>query len=241
MKSFLKLLKSELTDLYSYRIIVLVTVLTFVFAMAMGLFPELNHSNFFYFNIFVLPVIIFSVSMFISRENNTLIPYVTGEQKPLLYVFAKIIASVIVELIPIVAFIIMMRFTKIDIQYGWLFLAYLLGVILHIIIAISVAIISHKTTTLSINYLAYIIVFSASAILFSNGLIPLSSQYAMLISPAFLSAVLIDNILAGSAYSATWLIVLSVILQFLYGSVLILFVIRPYFKTYLLHFYNHQS
>ncbi|PKL01524.1 MAG: hypothetical protein CVV56_00655 [Tenericutes bacterium HGW-Tenericutes-1] len=234
MKNFFKYVLNDLKFLYEYRIVLLVSILTFVFAMAMAIFPDLDQSNFIYFNIFILPVIIFSISMFIGREEETLLPVISGTLKPILVVFAKIFAAVIVELIPIVAFTIVMRFTGFETNYFLLFLTYLLGVIIHIIIALSLTIISKKSSTLTLNYLVYILVFSASAILYSNGLIPLNSQYVMLISPAFLSGVIIDNILASSSYSPTWLLVASVTLQFVYGFILVWFVIRPYFKSYLI-------
>ena len=235
MKNFFKYVLNDLKFLYEYRIILLVSILTFVFSMAMAIFPDLDQSNFIYFNIFILPVIIFSISMFIGREEETLLPVISGALKPIYVVFAKIIAATIVELIPIVAFTIIMRFTGFETNYFLLFLTYLLGVVIHIIIALSLAIISKKSSTLTLNYLVYILVFSASAILYSNGLIPLNAQYVMLISPAFLSGVLVDNILAASSYSQTWLLLSSVLLQFVYGFVLVWFVIRPYFKVYLIN------
>lgn len=234
MKNFFKYVLNDLKFLYEYRIVLLVTILTFVFAMAMAIFPDLDQSNFIYFNIFILPVIIFSISMFIGREEETLLPVISGTLKPIWVVFAKIIAATIVELIPIVAFTIVMRFTGFETNYFLLFLTYLLGVVIHIIIALSLTIISKKSSTLTLNYLVYILVFSASAILYSNGLIPLNAQYVMLISPAFLSGVIIDNILASSSYSQTWLLIASVVLQFVYGFILVWFVIRPYFKAYLI-------
>lgn len=234
MKNFFKYVLNDLKFLYEYRIVLLVSILTFVFAMAMAIFPDLDQSNFIYFNIFILPVIIFSISMFIGREEETLLPVISGTLKPIWVVFAKIIAATIVELIPIVAFTIVMRFTGFETNYFLLFLTYLLGVVIHIIIALSLTIISKKSSTLTLNYLVYILVFSASAILYSNGLIPLNAQYVMLISPAFLSGVIIDNILASSSYSQTWLLIASVVLQFVYGFILVWFVIRPYFKAYLI-------
>lgn len=233
MKSFFKYLYNDLKYLYEYRIVLFVTILTFVFAMAMAIFPDLDKSNLIYFNIFILPVIIFSISMFIGREEQTLLPINTNELKPIVIVFIKIIAAAIIELLPITAFTIVMRFTGFETNYFLLFLVYMLGAVIHIIIALSLTIISKKSTTLTLNYLVYILVFSASAILFSNGLIPLSAQYIMLISPAYLSAVLVDNILAISSYSESWLLILAVVLQFVYGFVLVWFVVRPFYKLYL--------
>lgn len=234
MKTFLKYLYNDLKYLYEYRMVLFVSILTFLFAMAMAVFPDLDKSNFIYFNIFILPVIIFSISMFIGREEHTLLPQNTSGLKPIFIVLAKILAAAIVELIPITAFTIVLRFIGFSTNYFLLYLIFMLGAVLHIIIALSLTIISRKSSTLTLNYLVYILVFSASAILFSNGLIPLSAQYFMVISPAYLSAVLIDNVLATSAYSESWLLIVSVVLQFVYGFILIWFVIRPFYKFYVI-------
>ena len=233
MKSFFKYLYNDLKYLYEYRIVLFVTILTFVFAMAMAIFPDMEKSNLIYFNIFILPVIIFSISMFIGREEHTLLPLNSNDLKPIVIVFIKIISAAIVELIPITAFTIVMRYTDFETNYFLLYLVYMLGAIVHIIIALSLTIISKKSSTLTLNYLVYIVVFSASAILFSNGLIPLSAQYFMLISPAYLSAVLVDNIMAVSSYSESWLLISAVALQFIYGFLLVWFVVRPFYKLYL--------
>jgi len=234
MTNFKSLLFNDLKKLYDHRMILFVGILTFVFSMAMAVFPDLEQSNFIYFNIFILPVIVFSISMFIGREEETLLPLHIGKVKPMAMAFSKILSSAIVELIPIVCFTIILNFIDFETNYYLLFLAYMLGVILHIIIALSLAIISQNSSTLSLSYLVYVLVFGGSAILYSNGLIPLNAQYFMLVSPAFLSSVLIDNILVGTTYSEPWLIVASVVLQLGYGFLLTWFVIRPYFKSYIL-------
>jgi len=227
--------------MYEYRIILFVTILTFVFAMAMAIFPDIDISNFIFFNIFILPVIIFSISMFIGREEHTLLPETTSGLAPFLIVVAKILSAAIVELIPITAFTIVLRYTGFETNYFLLYLVYMLGVIIHIIIALSLTIISRKSSTLTLNYLVYILVFSASAILFSNGLIPLSAQYFMLISPAYLSAVLVDNIIAITSFSPSWLLIVSVILQIVYGFLLVWFVIRPFYRLYVISSISSES
>jgi len=234
LKIFFVYLKNDLQRLYEHRVVLFVSILTFVFSMAIAVFQDLDHTNFIYFNIFILPVIVFSVSMYIGREENSLLPIMMGSVKPIVIALSKILAAVIIEMIPIIAFTIIMRFIGIETSYLLLFLAYLLGVTLHIIIALSLTIISRTSSILSISYLAYILVFSATAILYSNGLIPLSFQPIMIVSPAFLSAVLIDNILAISVFSETWLIIAAVVLQMIYAFLLVWFVIRPFYKVYLL-------
>ncbi|MBU1144691.1 MAG: ABC transporter permease [Firmicutes bacterium] len=229
------LIVSDLKRLLEYRIIHFVIILTALFGASMAFFPDINPSNFIYITIFILPVIIFSISMFIEREENTLIPILKSKCNTLTIVVAKILSSMIIQLIPIVTFILVLAFiNKLPINYLYLFLVYILGVLVHILIGLSLSIISKSNQVLSLSYVAYILVFSMLPIFFSNGFIPLKFQYYLIISPAFLSGVLIDNIMAGMAYSSTWLIVLSVVLQFVYGFVLVYFVIRPYFKTFLL-------
>ncbi len=246
MKTFIHLVWSDLKRLWSYRIILFIFVLTFLFTLAIALFPALDPSNFIYVSIFILPVIIFSISLFIDREEGTLLPFVFSPLKSAYLVFSKVISALIVQLIPIFFILGAMAFTMSDeiafmetaeinallFDFFLLFLAYLLGSILHILIGLSLSIISKTSSILSLSYVVYIIVFSLTAIMYSNGIIPLRFQYFLIISPAFLSGVLIDNIIAGAAYSETWLIVLAVGLQLAYAVVLTLFVVVPYFKQY---------
>ncbi len=246
MKTFIHLVWSDLKRLWSYRIILFIFVLTVIFTLAIALFPALDPSNFIYVSIFILPVIIFSISLFIDREEGTLLPFVFSPMKSAYLVFSKVISALIVQLIPIIFILGAMAFTMSDemafmetaeinalfFDFFLIFLAYLLGSILHILIGLSLSIISKTSSILSLSYVVYIIVFSLTAIMYSNGIIPLKFQYFLIVSPAFLSGVLIDNVIAGAAYSETWLIVLAVGLQVAYAVLLTLFVIIPYFKQY---------
>jgi len=246
MKTFIHLVWSDLKRLWSYRIILFIFVLTVIFTLAIALFPALDPSNFIYVSIFILPVIIFSISLFIDREEGTLLPFVFSPMKSAYLVFSKVISALIVQLIPIIFILGAMAFTMSDemafmetaeinalfFDFFLIFLAYLLGSILHILIGLSLSIISKTSSILSLSYVVYIIVFSLTAIMYSNGIIPLKFQDFLIVSPAFLSGVLIDNVIAGAAYSETWLIVLAVGLQVAYAVLLTLFVIIPYFKQY---------
>jgi len=233
MKNFFHLVWSDLKRLWSYRIILFIMVLTFLFSLAIMLFPMIDPSNFIYISIFILPVIVFSISLFIDREEGTLMPFVFSPMKSGYLVYSKVISALAVQTIPIVFFMVAMGIAGLRFNFLLLFLAYILGALLHILIGLSLSIISKTSAVLSVSYVAYIIVFSLTAILYSNGIIPLRFQYYLTISPAFLSGVLIDNIVAGSAYSETWLIVLAVGLQLAYAALLTIFIIVPYFKQYI--------
>jgi len=58
-------------------------------------------------------------------------------------------------------------------------------------------------------------------------------EYFLIISPAFLSGVLFENIVFGYLFSDLLLVILAVSLQFVYLFLLIYFVVRPFFKKYL--------
>lgn len=233
-KTFFNLVWSDLKRLWSYRIVLFIMVLTFLFSIAIILFPLIDPTNFIYVSIFILPVVVFSISLFIDREEGTLLPFIFSPLKSGYLVFSKVISALAVMTIPIVCFIVAMAIAHYDINFLLLFLAYLLGALLHILIGISLSIISKTSSVLSLSYVAYIIIFSLTAILYSNGIIPLRFQYYLIISPAFLSGVLIDNIVAGRAFSEVWLLVLAVGLQVVYGVLLSLFIILPYFKQYVI-------
>ncbi|MFA5006859.1 MAG: hypothetical protein WC509_05300 [Candidatus Izemoplasmatales bacterium] len=233
-KTFINLVLSDLKRLWSYRIILFIAILSLVFSFAIALFPMIDPTNFIYVSIFILPVVVFSISLFIDREEGTLLPFVFSPLKSAYLVFSKIVSAFVVMTIPIVFFIAALAFARYDINFGLLFLAYSLGMALHILIGLSLSIISKTSAILSLSYIGYIVIFSLTAILYSNGIIPLRFQYYLIISPAFLSGVLVDNIVAGTAYSEVWLIALAVGLQIVYGALLALFIVVPYFKHYVI-------
>jgi len=113
-------------------------------------------------------------------------------------------------------------------------LVYIMGVIVHIIIGLSLSIIAKTSAILSLSYIGYIVIFSLLPILYSNGIIPSSFQYYLIISPAFLSGVLIDYIVSDALNPQLWLIITSVVLQVVYTCLFVRFVISPFFKQYLL-------
>jgi hypothetical protein len=116
-----------------------------------------------------------------------------------------------------------------------------MGVIVHIIIGLSLSIIAKTSRILSLSYLGYIVVFSLLPILYSNGIIPQAFQYYLIISPAYLSGVLVDYIISDALNPEVWLIILSIVLQIVYAVVLIRFVVMPFFKQYLLATTNENN
>jgi len=217
-----------------------VLALTFLFGMSMIFFPGFA-TNFLYISLFILPVIIFSISLFIEREEGTVSHLISPSTPTLSVVATKIVSATIVELIPFAGFVIGSLLRRdafsndIDVNYFLLFLAYVLGVVLHIVVGISLSIIAKSSRILSLSYLAYIVVFSISPILYSNGIIPEGFQYWLIVSPAFLSGVLIDTILSQALAPEIWLLILSVVLQIGYTVLLVWVVIVPYFKQFILY------
>jgi ABC-type Na+ efflux pump permease subunit len=235
MSNFKCFFVNDLKKLVEYRILHLMIVLTLLFSATMAFVPSINPSNIIYVSIFIVPVILFSISMYIEKEENTLLPLLYSPCKTITIVFSKIASALVMSAIPIFAYSLVLGLVlKIDINYFYFVLAYFLGVALHIIIGLSLSIISKSSKILSTNYIVYIVVFSVIPIFYNNGLIPLNFQYFLVISPAFLSGLLIDNILVGVAFSSAWWIFLTIILQIIYIIVLTAFVIVPYFKSYLL-------
>ncbi|MFA7144611.1 MAG: hypothetical protein WC088_05040, partial [Candidatus Izemoplasmatales bacterium] len=106
MKDFFKLVGHDIKKMYNYRIIHFVVVLTFMFCMTVWFLPDFGSANFLYLSIFVLPVIIFSISMFIEREEKTFEPLITSETETIKIVMAKILAAVTIEILPFIGYVI---------------------------------------------------------------------------------------------------------------------------------------
>lgn len=235
MKQVIQTIHADLKRLSKYHMFHFVTVLSFLFAMIIAFFPDVNASNFIYLSIFVLPVIVFSISLFIEREEGTLFPLLDSQVKLPVVILSKMISSLIIQIIPLFFYLVVFLFIqKIQIAYFSFVLIYILGCIVHILIGISLSIISKNQKILSLSYLTYILVFSMIPILYTNGLVPIQYQYVLMISPAYLSGVLVDNILSGIIYSSPIFITICVLLQIVYGIVLMIFVIIPFFKQHIL-------
>ncbi|MDP2424763.1 MAG: hypothetical protein U1C51_05070 [Candidatus Izemoplasmatales bacterium] len=236
MKKLSRLIWIDLKRLFQVRIVHLIFVLSFLLGMAMAFFPQIDPSNLFYLAVFILPVIVFSISMFIEKEEILDNPPICCNKKDAsIMVFSKILSSLLLMLLPILFFeLVLVSALNRQISYGLLLLAYLVGATLHILVGLFIAMASKTGKILAISYIVYILVFSLTPVLYGNGIIPLSFQYVMLISPAYISGVLIDNILFGQWYSPVWLLIFSSVIQFVYIFVLIRFAIIPHFCKYMI-------
>ncbi len=235
MKHFLQLIKQDLTRLYHTRIIHLVLILSFLFGMMLSVFPSIDPSNIFYLAMFILPVIVFAVSMYVEKEEQSIFPIACSKKDAVQMVISKVFSSVLVMMLPILFFILVLSLRANNkIQFGLLILGYIVGASLHVLIGLFIAMANRSSKTLAASYITYVLVFSVTPILYANGLIPYSMQYVMIVSPAYLSGVLVENILAGVWFSPSWLLILSAVLQVVYIAILYRVAILPHFCKYYL-------
>lgn len=236
MESFIRILKNDFNNFIKYKILQIILVLSFLFASIMAFFPRIDPLIFVYITVFIIPVVTFSISIFIENEERTLFPLALGKSSSFTIIITKLLSSLILLMIPFILYTIVMIFI-LNMSYNILLFVsvYLLSAIMHITIGIVLAISSKTTSIMSISYVAYIVIFSVMPIFYSEGLIPEFFQYVLIVSPAYLSGVLFQEVIFGYAFSPIWLISLSVILQFVYIFLLLFFVARPYFKSYLLY------
>jgi len=235
MKRFTEIVRNDFRNYLKFNILQIVVIFSLLFAAAMAFFPSFDAMIFIYVTVFIFPVILFAISIYIESEERRLIPWTDSEYPTLLVILAKICSSLILLIIPFVLDIMVMRFV-LNIHFNVLlfFLVYVLAAIMHVVIGTVLAIVSKSSSIMSASYIAYIILFSLIPIFYTRDLIPDAFQYVMVISPAYLSGILFQQIYFGYIYSPDWLIVLAVVLQVVYIGVLTMLVIRPYFKSYLI-------
>ena len=202
----------------------------------MAFVPAIDPLLFIYITVFILPVIIFATSVYIEYEERTLLPLAVCDCSSFEIILAKVTSALILLLIPFILYTLVMLFV-LHMSYSVILflLVYLLSAVVHMVIGVVLAITSKSTSIMSIGYIAYIVVFSVTPIFYSSGLIPQFFQYVLIISPAYLSGVLFQEIIFDYAFSSVWLITISILLPIVYIVVLSRFVIRPYFKSYLLY------
>ena len=235
MKSVLQYIYQDYKRLFQARIIQMVFIISFIFGMMIVIFPTFDPANVFYLSVFILPVIVFAISMYIEKEEQAIYPIAYSKQDAIKMVLSKIASSLSLMLLPVLFFFLVIAVTaSTNIQYVLLFIAYVVGALLHILIGLFISMASKTTKVLAASYITYVLVFSITPILYANGIIPYSMQYIMIISPAFLSGILIENILAGVWYSQPWLLILAGVLQIVYIFLLYVFAVRPHFLKYLL-------
>ncbi|MBI9009528.1 MAG: ABC transporter permease [Tenericutes bacterium] len=235
MNHFIQIVKSDFKNYLRYSVLQTVLVLSILFSVSMAFFPQINPLILVYITVFILPVVILSISVYIETEEESLFPLAVCECSSIEIIFAKLCSALLMLLIPLILYIIVM-FTVLHMNYNiFLFiLIYLLSATIHIIIGFVLAITSKSSNLMSISYIGYIVIFSVMPIFYQQGLIPEFFQYALIISPAYLSGILFETVIVGYIHTPNWLIVLAVLLQFVYIFVFTFFVIRPYFKSYLL-------
>lgn len=242
MKKFIDIIKNDFRNYRQYRIIHTVVILSLLFSLTMAFIPSVDPLLMVYITVFVLPVIVLAISVYIENEEKTLFPLAICECTSLEIILAKLISALLMLLLPLLLFVVIM-YTILNMNFNILLfiLIYLLSSIMHIVIGTVLAIISKSSSIMSISYVAYIVIFSVMPIFYAEGLIPEVFQYILIISPAYLSGILFQEIIYGYAFSPDWLIILAVVLQIVYIGFLTFFVVRPYFKTYLFYRINHQG
>lgn len=234
MNNFKKLVFNDFKRMKEYKILHIHVAISFLLAAFMAFYRTISMTNYIYISIFVLPVILFAMLLFIEKEDHTVLPEEGSDISKSQIVFSKIVSSLCLQLIPMVFYIIVIAFAYQHHFSILLFiLAFLLGSLLHILIGLSLSIISKTSGVLSLSYLTYIILFSSIPIFYSAGLIPLQFQYALLVSPAYLSGILIDDVLISSVGTSLGIAITSAILQVLYAFLLSYFIVRPFVKNYL--------
>ncbi len=242
MQKFIDIIKNDFRNYLQYHIIHTIVILSLLFSLTMAFLPTVDPLLMVYITVFVLPVIVLAISVFIENEEKTLFPLAICDCSSLEIILAKLISALLLLLLPLVLFVVIM-YTVLNMNFNIFFfiMIYLLSSIMHIVIGTVLAIISKSSSIMSISYVAYIVIFSVMPIFYAEGLIPEVFQYVLIISPAYLSGVLFQEVIYGYAFSPDWLIILAVVLQIGYIASLTLFVVRPYFKTYLFYRINHKE
>ncbi len=242
MKNLIRIYKNDITNFISYRILHMVVILSVLFGLTMGIFVNIEPLIFVYITVFVFPVITFSISFYIEREENTILPILTCECKPIEIIGAKVLSATTLQVVPFIIFTFIMKvILNMNFNIILFFLIFFVGIILHILIGLALAMISNSNFAMSLSYITYIIVFSIVPFLSLSNVVPESMQYFLVISPAFLSGVLFENLILGYLYSEQLLVILAAVLQVAYILVLVFLVIRPFFKRFLISFYNKEE
>jgi hypothetical protein len=231
MKNFKEVFKNDWKNLYKYRIFHMIIIVSVIFALAMGFFPEINPLLFIYLSLFIIPVISHSITLFIEQEEDTLFP-VSREKRRIYQVLpAKLLSAISLQLIPLLFYILIFIFVlHVNFSIILFILTYILSLSLHMVIAYSITIIAKSHISMSLSYIGYIIIFSLIPFIYLMNLMPEGLDYLFIFSPAYLAHVLFDNITFGYLFSDKLLIILAALLQVIILSILVLFVIVPYYR-----------
>ncbi|HKL47574.1 MAG TPA: hypothetical protein VJ878_02805 [Candidatus Izemoplasmatales bacterium] len=230
MKRYLELIKKDIICLSRYHFLSMVAGLSFFFALLIGLTDFFPPMIYIYFSVFVLPVISFSVNLIIQDQQDENKSEVSIRESTI----SKIISATLIQLIPIIIYLIVLIFV-LNYEFNIILftLVYLLGALMHIVIGLTLSIIAKTPFALSLSYGVYLIVFSIIPIFYSVGMIPNDFHYLLIISPAYLSGVLFEEIIHPSNNFTLWFPLISVTLQFIYMFIMYRFVISPFIKDYM--------
>lgn len=215
MKAFGSEVVRDLKRMFDYQVLQITLVLSIVFASMMALLREIDVVHFISLSVFVVPVIMFSIATFLRKEDRAEEQSRLACARPWQLLGVHTVSALIVETIPFLLYSIVLLFVRgVPFSYPLYFLTYYSGATLHVLIASYLAMTSKTMRQLAYGYIVYVLVFSMTPILYANGIIPFAFQYWMLVSPAYVSGLLVDNVLTGVQFSSTWLIVLAACLQF---------------------------
>ncbi|MDY0023915.1 MAG: hypothetical protein RBR66_03190 [Candidatus Izemoplasmatales bacterium] len=227
----IKIIKNDLINFYKYRILYMVIIVSIIFAVATGIFPTIDKLLFIYMSLFILPVITHSILLFIEKEDETLIIKEENNLTLLKLVCSKMASSLILQLIPLVLYLIVIGFVlQADISYILFILVYLLSIFIHILIGQSITILANNHVKMMLMYIGYIIIFSLLPFLALMNVITVNLSYFFMYSPALLTHILLTNITLGTTYFSNLQVILSVILLVLMSIALIIFIIKPFYK-----------
>ena len=161
MLNIKKIVKHDFSNFLKYRFFYMVIIFSSVFALALGFFPNIQYLTFVFISLFIIPIITHSIIFFVEREEKVYIPETTSKIKVYELAIGKLLAALILQLIPLVFYLFIMIFV---VQFNfnlWLFaLVYIFSVIVHIIIGFSLAILASTHIKMVSIYVAYILIFS---------------------------------------------------------------------------------
>lgn len=234
MKRFGTIIKNDFKNFMQYNILQTIVIISILFALSMVFVTSIEPLIFIYVTVFILPVILLSVSIYIENEEKTLFPLAMCDCSSIEIILAKMTSAMLMMFIPFILYIIIM-YAVLGMTFNFIlfFLVYLLASAIHIVIGIVLAIISKSSQIMGVSYVAYIVIFSVMPIFYSEGLIPSFFQYVLIVSPAYLSGLLFQEVMFVFSNVSTILVILAIVLQIAYIGLLTYFVIRPYFKSYL--------
>lgn len=233
MKQLISSIKFDFKYYYHYHFISIITIISIIFALLIGLTNILHPMIYIYLSVFVVPVLSFSVTLIIEEQQKK--PVDSSKScPPTMYTISKIGSAVILQLIPMTIYLIVLLAVK-NYQFNvfYFILVYLTASTIHIMIGFSLSIISKTQLSLSFSYVVYLIVLTFVPIIYSLDKAPTHVNYFLIISPAYLSSVLFEAVLYPSPLIKIWFISLAVILLIGFIVLLFHFVIKPFSCEYL--------